>query len=620
MCGFSGEISFIREVNRKSLELSSDVIRHRGPDNKGYWYSENNRIGFTHRRLSIIDLSLAAHQPMLDEANKLVIVFNGEIYNYKELRSKLISKGYHFETSSDTEVILKSYQEWGYQCISYLEGMFSFVLLDQNESIGFIARDRAGEKPLYFFHNKDTFIFSSELKGVLAFDQVNRVINPTSFAHLLKNGFTPSDKSLVKGVSKLPPAHAAKLNILTGELSTWRYWHLPQLQSVEAENEHELKLQLTNLMQQAVTKQLVADVPLGILLSGGLDSSLITAFASKELSSVKTFTVTFPSYSGYDEAKEALLIAKHFGTQHTELAADQLKFQDVLSIAKQLDEPIFDSSIIPTYLVSSLVAKYCKVALGGDGGDELFGGYGIYQDILRAQNRAKFIPSFLLRRMGNLAASSFPLGKPGRNFLQHLYPESWIGEQSVARFFDTAAISQLLTENAFLKTGQQPISSVTSEGIDWIQLATRNDFKNYLPADILTKIDRASMLHSLEMRAPFLDPALIEFAFTNLSAANKVSLNEKKIFLKKVAASILPPTFNYNRKQGFSIPLASWMREASWVTGFSEVLLNRDQTILNQPYLQKMIANQQKGYSNSERLFGLFLFEVWRTQHNIQYA
>ena len=155
MCGFSGEISFRREVNRKSLELSSDVIRHRGPDNKGYWFSENNRIGFAHRRLSIIDLSLAAHQPMLDEANKLVIVFNGEIYNYKELRSKLISKGYQFETSSDTEVILKSYQEWGYQCISYLEGMFSFVLLDQNESIAFIARDRAGEKPFYFFHNKD---------------------------------------------------------------------------------------------------------------------------------------------------------------------------------------------------------------------------------------------------------------------------------------------------------------------------------------------------------------------------------------------------------------------------------------------------------------------------------
>jgi asparagine synthase (glutamine-hydrolysing) len=483
-----------------------------------------------------------------------------------------------------------------------------------------MARDRAGEKPFYFFHNKETFIFSSELKGVLAFDQVNRVIDSTSFTHLLKNGFTPADKSLVKGVSKLPPAHAARLNILTGELSTWSYWHLPQLQSLVAENEHELKFELTNLMQQAVTKQLVADVPLGILLSGGLDSSLITAFASKELSSVKTFTVTFPSFTGYDEAKEALLIAKYFGTHHTELAADQLKFQDVLSIAQQLDEPIFDSSIIPTYLVSSLVAKYCKVALGGDGGDELFGGYGIYQDILRAQNRAKFIPSFLLRSMGNLAASSLPLGKPGRNFLQHLYPESWIGEKAVARFFDTAATSQLLTENAFLQTDQQPISSVTSEDIDWIQLATRNDFNNYLPADILTKIDRASMLHSLEMRAPFLDPALIEFAFTNLSAANKVSLNEKKIFLKKVAVSILPPTFNYNRKQGFSIPLASWMNEASWVTGFSEVLLNRGQTILNQPYLQKMIANQQKGYSNSERLFGLFLFEVWRTQHNIQYA
>jgi asparagine synthase (glutamine-hydrolysing) len=449
---------------------------------------------------------------------------------------------------------------------------------------------------------------------------VSRVIDSISFTYLLKNGFTPADKSLVKGVSKLPPAHAAKLNIVSGELSTWRYWNLPQLQTVVPENEQELQMELTKLMQQAVTKQLIADVPIGILLSGGLDSSLVTAFAAREVSSVKTFTVTFPSHSGYDEAKEASLIAQHFGTQHTELAANQLKFQDVLSIAQQLDEPIFDSSIIPTYLVSSLVAKYCKVALGGDGGDELFGGYGYYQNILRAQNRAKSIPSFLLRSMGNLSAKSLPLGKPGRNFLQHLYPESWIGEQAVARFFDTAAIGQLLTENAFLQTDQQPINSASSDNIDCIQLATRSDFYNYLPADILTKIDRASMLHSLEMRAPFLDPALIEFAFTKLDATNKVSINNKKIFLKKVAASILPTTFNFNRKQGFSIPLASWLNEASWVTGFSEVLLNRDQTILNQPYLQKMIANQQKGYSNSERLFGLFLFEVWRIQHNIQYA
>jgi asparagine synthase (glutamine-hydrolysing) len=620
MCGFSGEISFTKEVNRKSLELSSEVIRHRGPDGNGNWVSENNRIGFAHRRLAIIDLSLAAHQPMLDQANNLVIVFNGEIYNYKALRSKLISKGYQFETSSDTEVVLKSYQEWGHQCLSHLEGMFSFVLLDQKESTAFIARDRAGEKPFYFYHNKDTFIFSSELNGVLAFDQVSRVIDSTSFTYLLKNGFTPADKSLVKGVSKLPPAHAAKLNIISGELSTWRYWNLPQLQSVVPKNEQELQLELKNLMQQAVSKQMIADVPIGILLSGGLDSSLVTAFAARDVSSVKTFTVTFPSHTGYDESKEASLIAQYFGTQHNELEADQLKFQDVLSIAQQLDEPIFDSSIIPTYLVSSLVAKYCKVALGGDGGDELFGGYGSYLDILRAKNRAKSIPSFLLRNIGNLAANSLPLGKPGRNFLQHLYPESWIGEHAVPRFFDTKAIGQLLSENAFLQTDQQPINSANPDDIDWIQLATRNDFNNYLPADILTKVDRASMLHSLEIRAPFLDPALIEFAFTNLSAANKVSLNDKKIFLKKVAASILPRTFNFNRKQGFSIPLASWMNEASWVTGFSEVLLNSGQTIMNHDYLKKLIANQQKGYSNSERLFGLFLFEVWRTEHNIQYA
>ena len=620
MCGFSGQITFQQPINRADLDKSIDSINYRGPDALGYWFDSKEKIGLAHRRLSIIDLSDLANQPMLDKSDSLVIVFNGEIYNFQKIRLQLLQLGYEFISNSDTEVILKSYQEWGVECLSKLEGMFSFLIVDLQSSIAFMARDIAGEKPFFYYYDEDSFIFSSELKGVLAFTQVNKILNHYSFEHLLKNGYAPTNKSLVKNVYKLAPAHAATIQLDKGDLTIWQYWKLPELRISNAITNQELQGELFGLMNHAVSKQLLTDVPLGVLLSGGLDSSIITALAANNSSSLKTYTVCFPSHPGYNAAEEARLVANYVGTEHTELTADQVSFEDVLSIVEKLDEPFFDSSIIPTFLVSSLISKYCKVALGGDGGDELFGGYGYYQNIIKADLRASKVPDFILKGIGDFAANFLAVGKPGRNFLQHLHPNSWIGSNSVAKYFDKQSLRMLLSNyqpNANEKIDEKYDYASNQ---DWIDLITRQDFNNYLPNDILTKVDRASMIHSLEMRAPFLDKSVIEFAYSRLQSTDKVSLLNKKIFLKKVFSPILPSNFNYDRKQGFSIPLAKWMNDPNWVRGFSEVLLGNEQSFFNKPFIAKMLNNQQRGYSNSERLFGLFIFEVWRKRHNIQNA
>lgn len=619
MCGFSGQISFKTAIDRNEIIKSIDSIKYRGPDAVGYWFDTNGRVGIAHRRLSIIDLSSSANQPMLDRLDSLIIAFNGEIYNYRKIRFQLIQTGYHFQTDSDTEVILKAYQEWGVECLQKLEGMFSFLLMDVNTSTAFMARDIAGEKPFYYHLNDNSFIFSSELKGVLAFSEVTRLLDLFSFQQLLKNGYTSPNKSLVKGVLKLAPAHAAILKIDTGEHKVWQYWDLPPLEKTDSITYPDLHDELFRLMEQSVSKQLISDVPLGVLLSGGLDSSIITALAAKNSRTLKTFTVTVPSHSNFNEADEARIIATHFGTDHTEIAADQIRFEDVLSILKKLDEPIFDSSIIPTFLVSSLISNHCKVAIGGDGGDELFGGYSYYQDIIRAKRRSSLMPEFLLKGIGNFALNLLPLGKPGRNYLEHLYPESWIGEHAVAKFYDEQSVEKLLNcfkyDYKHLNKNRPNISG----DADFVDLITRQDFYNYLSGDILPKIDRASMLNSLEMRAPFLDRAVIEFAFNKVKSDNKVTIKEKKILLKKTFKSILPKEFKYNRKQGFSIPLASWMTEPIWINGMADVLLSGNQKYLNKIYIKGLFNNQERGYSNSERLFGLFLFEIWRTENKINY-
>ena len=619
MCGFSGQINLKGIVDKVDLENSALSIKHRGPDAFGTWYSDKEDVGLVHRRLSIIDLSDAANQPMSFLSNQLVIVFNGEIYNFREVKSTLLSAGINFNTSSDTEVILAAYSHWGKNCVKFLSGMFSFAIYDISTKNIFFARDRAGEKPFYYFANTSNFIFSSELRGLLAFKKIDRIIENDSLINFLSNGFSPPDKSLIKNVFKLPPAHAGNYSLSTGQLNTWKYWEPPACNNKKIFHLQDSLNHFQLLLDDSVKRQMMSDVPIGVLLSGGLDSSLITALASRHTNNLSTYTVIFPEYKKFDESKDAKLIADSFSTNHHVLEADNLDFSRVIDIVKKLDEPIFDSSVIPTYLVSSLINKHCKVALGGDGGDELFGGYSYYQDLLLLQHKFSFLPDSFLETIANFS-KLLPLGLSGKSMLQQLDPLFLARFKVPTKFFDLSNINSLLkgfNRNDF-KT--EDIHELITNCEHFIDRVTRIDFHRYLPEDVLAKVDRASMLNSVETRAPFLDTQLIEFAFNNIPNYEKVNSYDKKIFLKKAAKSILPINFDYSRKQGFSIPLKEWLTKAEWMNGISDLLLSTSNEGMNQKYLTRMIDNQRNGFSNSERIFGLFVFEVWRQENNIKYA
>jgi asparagine synthase (glutamine-hydrolysing) len=321
----------------------------------------------------------------------LCIVFNGEIYNFKDLRSELCARGHHFRTLTDTEVILAAYREWGHLCVEHLNGMFAFALYDAPRRRMLLARDRAGEKPLFYMVSSGTLRFGSELKALMADPRISRRIDPHAFDCYLAMGFVPGESCILEGVRKLPPAHALMFDLENGESRVWRYWKLPQADHCtpgEGADEAALLDELEVLLEDAVRRQLVADVPVGVLLSGGVDSSLVTAMAARNTRGIKTFTVHFPGHRQYDESEHARLIARHFGTEHMELEASDASTDLLPILARQFDEPLVDSSMIPTYLISRLVRDHCTVALGGDGGDELFGGYAHYNRLLWLQEKA----------------------------------------------------------------------------------------------------------------------------------------------------------------------------------------------------------------------------------------
>jgi asparagine synthase (glutamine-hydrolysing) len=622
MCGIIG-IASTKKVSDISWLLSgSNAMQHRGPDGSGEWWDANQQVGFGHRRLAIIDLSIDGQQPMLDSKKELCIVFNGEIYNYLELRSELIYKGFVFKTQSDTEVILAAYREWGLDCLSRLNGMFAFAIYDMQTMEIFIARDRAGEKPLFYSLQQGELRFASELKGLMSDKGFERSLNYDALACYLAEGYVAGERCILEGVNKLPTAHALVFNLKNAEFKKWRYWDLPTIISSSKSakiNETALLDELESLLEDSVRRQLIADVPVGILLSGGLDSSLITAMAVRARSNIKTFTIRFPGHNKYDETEHARLIANHFSTEHHELEAQETSVELLSMLAKQFDEPLIDSSMIPTYLVSNLIKSTCKVALGGDGGDELFGGYNHYDKLLWLQQKANKLPLWSRRSISKMAEIILPVGYKGRNWLQAFGTNFNNDLPLIASYYDAGSRARLLKKShSNIKTAEQIRKSRIPICDDLLQRSTRMDFENYLPEDILVKVDRASMLNSLEVRAPMLDYRLIEFAFGKVPSSLKTTSGSKKILLKKLASRILPPNFDQNRKQGFSIPLSSWLQSGPWLNYFSDVLLDKNQLLFDHKGIKNMIRNQKKGYNNGERLFGLVMFELWRNEYDIK--
>lgn len=614
MCGIVGYAG--RDgIDAAVLARMSDAIEHRGPDDAGAWRSADGRVGFSFRRLAIIDLSPAGHQPMTEASGTIHIAFNGEIYNYLDLREELLRDGFVFRSQSDTEVILNAYRKWGEAFVEKLNGMFALALYDEPRGELLLARDRAGEKPLFVWRTRNRLVFASELKAMFAFAEFPRRLNSDALEHYFAYGYVPRGLCILDGVEKIAPGHIAKLNVATGAWSVRAWWDLPPAAG-DVADEVELERELESLLEDAVRRQLVADVPVAVLLSGGVDSSVITAMAARARQKVNTFTVTFPN-SKFDESAYARLVANHLGTQHIEVDAREMPVTLLDKLARQYDEPIGDSSMVPTYVVSSMIREHATVAIGGDGGDELFGGYPHYNYVQRLQRVRRAVPK-PVRRAVSAIARRRPVGWRGRAYLVGLGRD---GKESIADvnvYFDSDMRRALLKTHPHDPHAPEELRiALGADGNSVLQVAQRSDFRGHLTDDILTKVDRASMLASLETRAPFLDHRIIELAFGRVPDALKANAEgERKILLRRLAARVLPKELDLTRKQGFSIPLADWLRNR-WGAYFREVLSEADPAIFDRAFVQSLLRGQERGRNNGHRLYALVMFELWRRAYGI---
>jgi asparagine synthase (glutamine-hydrolysing) len=620
MCGIVG-FAQSRAAAQPPLDAMVATLCHRGPDDSGTFWSDDRRVGLGHRRLSIIDLSAAGHQPMSSTSGDVQLSFNGEIYNYRELRDELAALGHSFRSASDTEVLLAAYAEWGTECLARLDGMFAISLFDLRTKQLLLARDRAGEKPLYFSHRDGRLCFGSELKALMADPGFERRVDPAALEFFLAYGYVPAPFCILRGVEKLRQGEALLYDVAGDSLRRWTYWRLPEPAHDANSDANELLAELETLLESSVRRQLVADVPVGVLLSGGVDSSLVTALASRVSSApVKTFTISFPGGGHYDEAPFARLVASHFGTDHTELPADPLTIELLPKLAKQFDEPLADESILPTYLVSRAIRPHARVALGGDGGDELFGGYDHYSWLLRMERYRTRLPRPARRTLAG-AARRLPPGIRGRNHFIGFGADLGASIAHINLFFDSFTRSRLLaplrrtigapslSPESFRATVADPAQSV-------LRRATETDFRTTMCDGYLVKVDRASMLASLEVRAPFLDRRVVEFAFGRVPDALKANERERKILPRMLANKLLPPELDTKRKQGFSIPLDDWFRGATG-DAVETILSEADETIFDRATIAGLMRGQRKGRQNARRLFALTMFELWRREYGV---
>lgn len=612
MCGIlaSFNTSIIDKLN---FQVQLDSIIHRGPDDSGIWSNKDNSVFLGSRRLSIQDLSNNGHMPMLSNDERFIITFNGEIYNYHYLREILINKGFIFNSNSDTEVVLNSFIHWGESCLNHLSGMFAIVIFDQKLNQFFVARDRVGEKPLYYWEHDNGITFSSELKQILLEKTIEKKINLYSLKHYLEYGYLPSVDSMVNGVKKLPPGSYLIYNCKNKTFSINKYWELPKPSGNKIHKE-ELIGQFDQLMSKSVYQQLISDVPVGILLSGGVDSSLITAYAAEHSSSkVKTFHITFDGFGKFNESVYAKRVADYFDTDHYELNGNDITFEMIDQLLNFYDEPLADSSMLPTFLVSALTKKHVSVALGGDGGDELFGGYVTYPVALNHQKSIANIPDFA-RSISYEIAKYLPIGLKGRNYLLGLRGDAH-DRFSVNRLFDNYALLNLFSEKyrsdiSAISTGNSIIRTD-----DLLYDITSFDFSKYLVEDVMVKVDRASMANSLELRAPFLDVSVIEFAFSQVPSNLKCNEGKLKILPKELLKRKILNDFDVDRKQGFSIPLNTWIAN-KWYANFLEEISNFPD-FLDKDVALQMLKNIKKGYSNSSRLYSLIVLSKWVKKYDI---
>jgi asparagine synthase (glutamine-hydrolysing) len=594
-----------------------DTLSHRGPDDRGVWINRQKTLGLAHRRLSILDLTMSGHQPMSDEEGRVWVTFNGEIYNFLEIREKLIRYGHSFKSTSDTEVILQAYKEWGTECLKMFNGMFAFGLCDEREKLLFLARDRVGKKPLYYSKYKRRFSFASEIKALLVDRDLPRDVDVQALNHYLTFGYIGAERSIFKSVKKLPPAHAMIYDLETGEDRIWNYWN-PPYYSENMLSAEVLTEELETLLTDAVGLRMISDVPLGAFLSGGVDSSIIVAIMSKiSCEPVKTFSIGFEE-SKYNELPYARVVADHFKTEHREIIVKPDAFSVLPELVRQFDEPFADSSMIPTYYVSKATKEFVTVALSGDGGDELFGGYTSYLGTKGNYCVDRIVPTALKKGMA-MFSNKLPDKFSAKRHLMRLQqdPNDAFIDRSTHRNFQEHHRRALFNSNVIdslrgdlrepeLLRRQYLVQS----DYDFVNRLTYTDFKTYLPDDVLVKVDRASMLVSLEVRAPLLDYRIAELSFKNIPGSLKVRGLTTKYLLKKLARKILPRQLEINRKRGFTIPVSKWLR-GPLHNELKDTLLNSKNLFFNKDYVERLLREHKAGADHEGRLYALLIFALW---------
>ncbi len=618
MCSIFGEISYKILENAEWLKKASIITHHRGPDCKNFWNSYDKKVFLGHNRLSIIDLSNYGNQPMISDCQNYTITFNGEIYNFKDLKNELTHKGFSFRSNSDTEVLLNSYKYWGDNFLDKVEGMFAFAIYDKKKNIVLLARDKSGEKPLYYHYNSNSLSFCSELKGLLENPKIDKKLSSKSLGQFLYQGYVLGNDCLINNIKKLKPGKYLKYDLSTGDIKISRYFTIPSQENLpNFYSEENIVNDLIKLFDKSIQKQINADVPVGVLLSGGIDSSLITAFASNSKNKLNTFTFLNNMDKDDFELKNSRIISKFFSTNHNEIYYSDVKVSIMDEISNFIDEPIFDSSIIPTYLITKEIKKYCTVALGGDGGDELFGGYDHYTRVLKIKKINKVLPIFFKKNISEILNKILPLGFRGRNWLNLMTKNFEKDHLDFAVYFDPYASKKIINNKKlnFDKVKFDLYRDLIKSN-DIIYKVCLQDFNNFLPEDILAKNDRFSMANSVELRSPFLNTEIINFVFSKLQSKYKVNNSEKKIILKKIACKVLPKNFVFSKKRGFSIPINEYLKQNKWKTFAREILLDQN-SLFNSSFTEKILKKPFFNHNNSERLFGLIVFELWKKKNRV---
>ena len=624
MCGIVGifDTRDRREVSRNLLSRMNETQYHRGPDECGIHIEPG--LGLGHRRLSIIDLS-TGQQPLFNEDNSVVVVFNGEIYNYQQLIPELVALGHRFRTRSDTEVIVHGWEAWGEACVERFRGMFAFALWDRNRSTLFLARDRLGVKPLCYALLPDgTFIFGSELKSLLAHGALNREIDPCAIEEYFALGYVPEPRTIFRHARKLPPAHTLTIRRGVALPEPVVYWD-PRFTLDRRLSVTDASAELAQRLDESVRLRLISEVPLGAFLSGGVDSSAVVAsMAGMSSEPVNTCSISFAD-PAYDESHYARQVAERYKTRHYVDRVESEDFDLIDDLARLYDEPFADSSAIPTYRVCQLARKHVTVALSGDGGDENFGGYRRYRLHMMEERMRALLPLSMRRPMFGLLGQAYPKADWAPRMFRAKSTFEVLGRNSVEAYFHGVSIlrdpmrRRLFTDSLRSQLGGYNAVEVfhrharQANTEDPLALVQYLDLKTYLVGDINTKVDRASMAHSLEVREPLMDHPLVEWLAT-LPSSFKVRGQEGKWLLKKTLEPRLPREILYRPKMGFAVPLARWFRgplrervrhallgERLAATGF-----------FDQRYLAQLVDRHESGVSdNSSSLWTLLMFDAF---------